>query len=158
MLEIRVHHRRGKAEIHWHSSQFSTYPTMEPAATRCSLHSKPLTVKLWALTALRKQSHFYSSCTQLLSSCSITGRENGPVSSWCEAYGRFGQVFRSSCSAVNRLGRCHQEWRPAEFTCTIWNSRAKSLSLRCGGCGVCCLRRGHAQMSTIGFIVAPREC
>ena len=119
MLEIRVLHRRTKAEIQWHSSQFCTYPTRQPAATRCSQHSRPLAVKLWALTALHKQSHFYSSCTQLLSSCSITGPENGPVLTWCEAYGRFGQVFRSSCCAVNRSARCHQAWMPAEFICRM---------------------------------------
>jgi hypothetical protein len=79
MLETRVLHRRTEAEIYWHSNQFSTYPTGGPAAARCSPHSRPLAVKLWALTALHKQSHFYSSCTQLLSSCSITGPENRPV-------------------------------------------------------------------------------
>ncbi len=55
----------------------------------------------------------------VLSSCSITGREDGPVLSWCEAYGRFGQVFRSSCCAVNRSATCHREWMPAEFTFTM---------------------------------------
>jgi len=119
MLEIRVLNQRAEAEIHWHSSQFSTYPTRRPAATRCSPHSRPLAVKLWALIAQDKVSHFCSSCIQLLSSCSITARENGPVLTWCEAYGRFGQVFRSSCCAVNRSARYHQAWMPAEFTCTM---------------------------------------
>ena len=64
MLEIRVHHRRAKAEIHWHSSQFSTYPTRQPAATRCSPHSKPLAVKLWALT------RYTSSRTSIHHACS----------------------------------------------------------------------------------------
>jgi hypothetical protein len=154
-VEIRVLIEERRRTIHWHSSQFSTYRTRQTAATRCSPLSKPLAVKSWALAALHKQSHSYSSCMKLLSSCSITGRENGPVLSWCEAYGRSGKVFRSSCCAVNRSAPCRQAWMPAEFTYTIRGSHAKSLPLKCG---ICCLQGGHARTSTIRFIAARREC
>jgi hypothetical protein len=91
--------------------------------------TSPLAKRLWALTAQHKQSHCCLSEVQLLPSCSMTGRENGPALTWCEAYGPFGQVFRSSSCAVNRSTPCRHAGMPVE--CTLRHGTAGRKAYLC---------------------------